>query len=198
MASSGIRRYTTHEEIANSVTHAAGIVLSIIGSVFLAHAAARLGGLALATCLVFGCSLVALYTASTLYHAVSSTAAKRILRVLDHAAIGGAWGWALFATVWGLAGVGVATTVVAMHRFKVLSMVLYLVMGWLVLVAAHRLISSLAAPELALLLVGGLCYTGGLVFYGWRSLPYGHSIWHFFVLAGSALHFFAVLLVVSV
>lgn len=214
MASSSSPGYSPREEIANTATHGVGVLLSVVGTVFLTIAAAEGGTLAFTACLIFGATLVALYTASTLYHAVPGAHAKSILRIIDHAAIylliagtytplclvgiGGVWGWALVGTVWSLAGVGVATTVVAMHRLKVLSMVLYLVMGWLVLVAAHRMVSCLAPAELTLLLVGGVCYTGGLAFYGWRSLPFSHSVWHFFVLAGSVLHFFAVWLVISV
>jgi hemolysin III len=140
---------------------------------------------------------------------VAAPRAKRVLRTLDHAAIylliagtytpltlvslSGGLGWTLLGIVWGLAVLGVVITAVAMHRCKVLSMILYVGMGWLVLGAARAMVAALSPVSLALILSGGVAYTSGLVFYGWRRLPYHHAIWHLHVLAGSVLHFFAVL-----
>ncbi len=204
------------EEVANGVTHALGAVLSLVGLVVLALSAIR-GGHArsIVACLVFGAALVFLFSVSTLYHSVDSgrLRAKAMLRVLDHSAIflliagtytpftvvslGGAWGWSLFAVVWGLAVVGIALRLVLRHRPTTLFMALYLAMGWSVLVAEKPLVAALVPGGIALLAAGGAAYTVGVVFYLWHRLPYGHAIWHGFVLAGSACHFAAVLLYVA-
>jgi hemolysin III len=209
---SAVGRYSPREEVANSVTHAVGIVLSVVGTLAL-QAAVSGGVVARLAALVFGLSLIILYTTSTLYHAVSKASIKGVLRVLDHAAIyvliagtytpvalvgiRGRWGLALVVTVWLLTVVGVVTAAISLRRFRVLSMVLYLTMGWLVVAAGPEVVSSLDPAEIALLAGGGICYTGGLGFYGWRRLPFGHAVWHGFVLAGSLLHFIAVMGVVG-
>jgi hemolysin III len=158
---------------------------------------------------VFGASLIFLYTASTLYHSIPQPRAKAFLRFLDHSAIylliagsytpftlvnlRGPWGWFLFGLVWGLAGLGIVLRVSLRGKFVPASVALYVAMGWAALLAIGPLISSIAPGGLILLLLGGIAYTAGILFYSWRRLPYNHSIWHVFVLAGSALHFFAVL-----
>ena len=205
--------YSLGEEIAHSVTHGVGAVLSIAGLVIMVTLAALRGNAwHVVSCSIFGASLVFLYTSSTLYHSITHPGAKKVLRVFDHSAIflliagtytpftlvslRGGWGWTLFVIVWGLALVGVVYKITAKRRYRLLSVVLYVGMGWLVLVAIKPMVSSVATPGLLLLLAGGLFYTLGLIFYVWKRLPYSHAVWHLFVLAGSISHFFAVLLYV--
>jgi hemolysin III len=206
-------RFSRGEEIGHSVTHGVGIVLSITAlTVLVAFACLRGTALHVTASAVFGVSLVLLYTASTLYHAIPLPRVKRVLRVLDHSAIflliagtytpltlvtlRGPWGWTLFGLVWALAVVGIVAKATALPRVRVLSMVLYLCMGWSIAVAVRPLAAAMAPNGRLLLLLGGVAYTAGLGFYGWRRLPYHHMIWHLFVMAGSVLHFFAVLLYV--
>jgi hemolysin III len=211
-AASGPRppQYTLGEEIAHSLTHGLGLVLSLAGLVALVVAACLRGDAwHVVGCSVFGATLVLLYAASTLYHALRASRAKRVLQRLDHAAIflliagtytpftlvslRGGWGFALLAIVWSLAIVGVALVSAIPARMSRVAVGLYLGMGWLVVVAAEPLTRSVPAGGLALLLAGGLAYSLGVVFYAWRGLPYGHAIWHVFVLAGSGCHFSCVL-----
>lgn len=205
-------QYSSLEEILHSASHGVGLLLSIAGLVLLVDLALVRGGARLVTaCGVFGVTLILLYLASTLYHGISNTRAKRVLRMLDHSAIylliagtytpftlvslGGTRGWILFGVVWGLAILGIVLKVVAMGRFKWLSIVLYLGMGWLALVALEPMIAAVGPAGMWLVFLGGMAYTSGLIFYALRR-PYCHAIWHGFVLAGSILHFFAVLLYV--
>jgi hemolysin III len=202
--------YTVAEEIAHAITHGVGLLLSVAGLVVLIILASAHGDAwHVVSCSIFGATLVLLYAASTLYHAIPSPRAKEVLRVLDHAAIflliagtytpfvlvnlRGGWGWSLFGVVWGLAALGVVLEAVAKQRVKVLSLVLYLGLGWLVAIAIKPLLENVATGGIVLLVLGGLAYSGGVVFYIWRRLPYHHAVWHLFVLAGSVLHFFAVL-----
>ena len=206
--------YSRGEEIANSVTHGVGWLLSIGGLATLVTFAAITGGaLRVVSCAVFGTTLVLLYAASTLYHALPFERAKRVFRVLDHSAIflliagtytplslvtlGGGWGWSLFGTVWFLATVGVLLNALSPGRWRWLSITLYLGMGWLVVVAIKPLVSALDTGQLVLVVTGGLAYTLGLFFYAQKRLPYAHSVWHLFVLAGSVLHYLAVLFAVG-
>jgi hemolysin III len=161
---------------------------------------------------VYGSSLILLYTASTLYHSVRGEAAKRRLRTCDHIAIylliagtytpftlvalPGAWGWALFATIWSLALLGSALELGLLGHRRGLAVLLYVAMGWVGMVAFKPLLEHLQAGGMALLVAGGVAYTLGVPFYLWRRLPYHHTVWHCFVLAGSVLHFLAVLLYV--
>jgi hemolysin III len=204
------------EEVANSVTHAVGAVLAVAGLVVLARSAIPYGtARSIAGCLVFGAALVFLYSVSTLYHWVGSgpSRAKAVLRVLDHSAIflliastytpftlvslRGPWGWSLFGVVWGLALAGIALRLVLPRSPTGPFVALYLAMGWCVVVAAKPLLAALVPGGIVLLAAGGVAYSAGIVFYAWRGLPYAHAIWHGFVLAGSALHFAAVLLYVA-
>lgn len=200
------------EEIAHSVTAGVGAALSVAGlTALVAFAALRGDAWHVTSCCVYGATLVLAYTASTLYHAIppSLARAKGVLQVLDHASIflliagtytplalvnlRGPWGWTLFGLVWGLAVAGIVLTAVAPLRMRTLRVVLYVGMGWLVVVAARPLIAAVPLGGLALLLAGGLAYTGGVAFYIWSRLRYHHAIWHGFVLAGSVLHYFAIL-----
>jgi hemolysin III len=202
--------YTRGEEIANSLTHGLGLVLSIAGlSVLVAFAALRGDAWTVVGCAVFGASLVLLYAASTLYHALRTPRVKQWLRVLDHGAIflliagtytpfllvslRGPWGWSLFGVIWALAVAGIVLKLFFTGRFRLLSTLIYLFMGWLALAAFKPLVAALPQGSLVMLVAGGVAYTAGTLFYMWKRLPYHHAVWHLFVLAGSVCHFFAVL-----
>jgi hemolysin III len=198
------------EELANSITHGIGLVLSIAGfAALLAVAIMRGGPLQIVACAVYGTTLVCLYSASTLYHALPSPRAKRALRVFDHCAIylliagtytpftlvnmRGGWGWSLFAIVWALAMAGIVFKFWFVDQFAILSTVLYLAMGWIALIAIKPLLSSVPMHGLYWLVAGGVLYTIGVGFFAARNLRFGHAIWHVFVIAGSTCHYFAVL-----
>jgi hemolysin III len=198
------------EELVNALTHGAGVVASLAGGGVLLTLAVLSGDLRrIVGAAVFVFALVLLYTASTLYHAVRHEQAKAQLKVLDHCAIfvliagtytpftlvslRGGWGWSLFAAIWLLAVAGIVFKLYYTGRFKRVSTLLYLAMGWLVVVAAGPLVESVSATTLAWLVLGGLSYTVGTVFYLNQRLPYAHGIWHLFVIGGSACHFAAVL-----
>ena len=197
-------------ELANSVTHGLGAVLSVLALVLLVVLAALHGTARhVVGSAIFGATLVLLYTMSTLYHALRNPRAKRVFKILDHSAIylliagtytpfclatlRGGWGWSLFGVVWGLAAAGVAFKTVFTGRFELLSTAVYLAMGWMVMVAAVPLWRALPAPGMAWLLAGGACYTAGVGFYAWRRLRFHHAVWHLFVLGGSLCHVVAVL-----
>lgn len=201
--------YSLGEEIANSITHGVGGLLAIGGlAVLTTFAALRGNAWHVVACSIFGATMVVLYTISTLYHGIQHRRAKAVLRVLDHSAIflliagtytpftlvnlRGPWGWSLFGTIWGLAALGIVFQIGLLRR-PIVSVALYVAMGWTVLIALRPLLGAVAPGGLALLVGGGLAYTVGIVFYAWRRLPYGHAVWHLLVLAGSVLHFFAVL-----
>ena len=205
-----VPRYSFSEEIANSVIHGIGIVLAIGGlGVLTAFASVYGNAWHIVSCSVFGATLVILYTSSTLYHSIQLPRAKTVLRILDHSAIllliagtytpftlvnlRGPWGWSLFSIVWGLAVLGIIFRVTILRRRMTVFFLLYLIMGWLVVVAFKSMLASIATGGLVLLVLGGVVYTIGIGFYAWRRLPYNHAIWHVFVLIGSVLHFFAVL-----
>ncbi len=203
-------RYTRGEEIANSVIHGIGILLAIGGlGVLTAFASIYGDAWHIVSCSVFGFTLIFQYATSTLYHSIQLPSVKPILRILDHVAIfiliagtytpftlvnmRGPWGWSIFGIIWGLALVGIILEITPWRRYRSISISLYLLMGWAALTAIKPMISTVPAGGLTLLFTGGLAYTSGVIFYLWRSLPYNHAIWHLFVLAGSSLHFFAVL-----
>jgi len=201
------------EEIASAVTHGLGTAAAIAGLAVLATAAAMHGDAwHVVSVSIFGASLVLLYAASTLYHGLPLGRAKAVFRVLDHSAIylliagtytpfalvslRGPWGWSLLGVIWGCAVVGIVLRTTFGARWRVARVILYVAMGWAGLVAVRPMIAAVPAGCLVLVALGGLAYTFGLVFYGWRRMPYHHAVWHLFVLTGSALHFFAVLLYV--
>lgn len=202
-------RYTRGEELANAITHGIGIALSIAGLALLVTMASLYGDAwHVVSGAIFGATLVLLYTASTLYHSFRQPDAKRLLRKFDHAGIflliagtytpfllvslRGAWGWSLFGVVWGLGLVGVALKFWLAGRFNLLSTLVYLGMGWIVLIALRPMLEAVPPGGLWLLLAGGLCYTGGTIFYLWKRLPYHHAVWHLFVLAGSICHWVSI------
>jgi len=202
--------YPLGEEIAHAVTHGLGAVLAIAGlTVLVAYATLYGDSRHIVGSAIFGSTLVLMYTASTLYHSIPLPRARKVLRIIDHTMIffliagsytpftlvtlNGRWGWILFGITWGLALAGVVFKVFTAGRFRKLSLAIYLGMGWCAIVAIRPLIETLATGGLVLLVIGGLCYTGGVVFYVRERLRYHHAIWHVFVLAGSAFHYFAVL-----
>ena len=199
------------EEIANSVTHGVALLASLAAlPVLVLAASGRRDAWQLVGGVVFGATLVLLYSASTLYHAIPASAAKRVLRVLDHGAIylliagtytpftlgvlRGPVGWTFLVTIWALAVFGILAKCVYRFRFPRLSTALYLGMGWLIVLALRPLMTHVSPAGLAWLLAGGICYTTGVAFYATDGrVRYGHAVWHGFVAAGSACHFCAVL-----
>lgn len=205
-----IPHYSPGEEIANSVTHGIGTVLSVVGMAILIHRAISHGTvLHVVSFAIYGTALILVHFASTLYHALPRSRVKSLFRILDHCSIylliagtytpflilclWGRWGITLFVTVWVLAIVGILYKTMFLGRFKKSSVAMYLIMGWLIVVAAREV--WLKVPHAALLYValGGLLYTVGIVFFAWKR-PYHHAIWHLFVLGGSACHYLGILL----
>ncbi len=206
--------YSTGEEIANAVTHGVAALMSIAGlAILVGFAVAYSGSPTVITAVsVFGASMIFLYVASTLYHAIPNPKAKQILQRLDHSMIfvliagsytpfclvtlKGVTGIGLCIAVWSIAIVGIALQGILIKQSKWLNSLLYLAMGWLVLLVIEPLIESLPNTGLWLLTAGGLSYSLGVIFYIWKTLPYSHAIWHLFVFAGTVLQFLAVLLYV--
>jgi hemolysin III len=200
---------TPAEETASTVTHAIGGLLAAIALVALVIAAARTDDARrIIAVSIYGASLVLLYSASTCYHLVRQPRLKRMLKILDHAAIylliagtytpillislRGTWGWSLFAVIWTMAVAGIVLKLFFVDRFKSISTMVYVLMGWLVVIGIKPLFASVPVWGIVWLLAGGLAYTGGVVFYLWDRLPFNHAIWHLFVIAGSVFHFLAV------
>ena len=205
--------YSLGEEIAHSVTHGLGVIASIAGlAVLVAAAALRGTARDVVGCAVFGTTLVLLYTASTLYHSIPLPRARPVLRILDHSGIflliAGTYtpvalaklppaiGARLLAALWVAAITGIVLTATLRHRFRAVAHVLYLLMGWSAVFVAGPLRAAIAPAGWSLIVAGGLAYTFGVGFYAWRRLRYHHLLWHLCVLAGSVLHYFAVLLYV--
>lgn len=205
------RTYTRGEEIANWVTHGIGLALSVAGLTLLIVVASRRGDAwHVVSFTVFGLTLLTLYAVSTLYHSRRSARAKLLFQKLDHAAIflliagtytpflltnlRGPWGWTLFGVVWGLCGAGAVFQVAFGQRYRLASMLAYLFLGWLIVVAMKPLVASVPEGGLWLLIAGGLSYSFGVIFYRWHRLRYHHAVWHAFVLGGSVCHYLAVLL----
>ena len=199
------------EEIASSVTHGLGLAASIVVLPFLIIAASRDGDAwRVMSATIFGVSLILLYAASTFYHALPPSRAKRVFRVIDHSAIylliagtytpfllgplRGPWGWSLLSVIWALAVAGIIMKATLGFRWARASTVVYLLMGWIGVIAVKPLIERVTPAGLLWLLAGGLAYTGGVIFFVFdRRLRYAHAIWHLFVAAGSVCHVVAVL-----
>jgi len=201
----------THgEEIFNSITHGIGIAFSIAALVLMIVFSTIYGTTChIVSCSIYGFSLFFLYLMSTLYHSFRDIKVKRVFRILDHVAIylliagsytpymlislKGTWGWTIFSIVWALAIIGIASKPFLVGKYEVLSTIMYVLMGWVAMVAFVPLINSLSWSGFAWLLGGGLAYTLGSVFFLWDRLPFNHGIWHLFVLAGSVLHFLGIM-----
>lgn len=202
--------YSTGEEIANSVTHGVAALLSIAGLVvMLSMMPVTAGAATITAAAVFGASMIFLYTASTLYHAIPNIRVKRILQVLDHSAIyvmiagsytpfclvtlKGTTGTMLCIAVWSIALAGIILQPVLMKRAEWLNCLLYLLLGWCVVLVFEPLMATLPSAGIWLLAAGGVVYSLGVIFYLWERIPYNHAIWHLFVLGGTVLQFFSVL-----
>jgi hemolysin III len=198
------------EEIANAITHGVGALVSAAaGAVLITLASMNGTRLQQVSAIVFCGSLVLLYTASTLYHAIPHEAIKRRLKVCDHCAIycliagtytpfaliglRGVVGWWLFGVAWGLALLGMIFKLFFTGRFKLFSTLVYIGMGWMAVLAVRPMLANIPLSALGWLLAGGIAYTSGTLFYHNRSLRYSHAVWHLFVLAGSTCHFMAVI-----
>jgi len=199
------------EEIANAITHGIGLLLSIGGGIILITLAARHASTReIISAAVFATTLVVMYVASTLYHAIRHPRAKRNLKVFDHCAIflliagtytpftivalKGTLGWSLFGIVWGLAALGIVFKLFFTGKMRLLSTITYVLMGWIAIVAVVPISRALQPAALYWLIAGGIAYTAGTLFYHNQRIPYSHAIWHVFVLAGSVSHFIAILL----
>jgi len=194
------------EEIANSITTGIGTALSIAALIVLVVLAVRRGDpWRVVSFSIYGTTLVFLYLASTLYHSISSRRAKNIFHILDRASIylliagtytpvtlismRGPWGWALFGLIWIMAIGGVVCTASVWRQNKIIPVLVYVGMGWLILFAFEPMLQMTPRGLVIWFLIGGACYTLGLVFYVWKRVPYQHMIWHLFVLGGTAAHF---------
>jgi len=203
--------YTRREEVANAITHGIGSALSVAALALLIVFAAWKGtAWHVVSFTIYGVTMLLLYTASTLVHSFPEGKAKDLFETFDHACIylfiagtytpilltvlRGPLGWSLFGIVWGLAAFGVLFKAFFTKQFLVLSTLFYVAMGWLIVFAWKPLMMQLDPGGAWLLVGGGLLYTVGAVFYVWRGFPYHHAVWHLFVIAGSACHFFAILL----
>ena len=203
------------EELANTLTHGFGLLLSLAGfAVLLSLAILRGDRWCIASCAIYASTLVLLYTASTLYHSTRSRRLKRILLICDHSAIylliagtytpfllvnlrgGWGWSWILFAVIWGMAMAGILFKLWFVEHFPILSTAFYVLMGWIALVAIKPMQQFIPSRGLGWLLAGGVLYCIGVVFYACKKVPFNHAIWHGFVVAGSICHYFAVLFAV--
>ncbi|HXD34388.1 MAG TPA: hemolysin III family protein [Pyrinomonadaceae bacterium] len=198
------------EEKANTISHGLGLIASLVAAPVLVITAMKAGGpSAVIGPAVFAASVISLYLASTLYHALPETRGKGFFRLMDHAAIfiliagsytpftlgvmRGPWGWSLFGVVWGLAVMGLILKALPRTRYSRATIVLYVLMGWLAVVATRPILTLIPMPGVLWIVAGGLAYTAGLVFFGMQKLRFNHFIWHLFVMAGTVCHFFAVL-----
>ncbi|QCE42614.1 PAQR family membrane homeostasis protein TrhA [Psychroserpens sp. NJDZ02] len=204
-----MRKQTPFEEKLNALTHGIGAVLGIVALVLLIILETKKTEFSLFSVIIYGLSIIILFTASTVYHIISDEKKKHYFRIVDHVSIylliAGTYspvllitlehslGWPLFCTVWGIAAFGVILKLFFTGRFNVFSTLLYLVMGWLVVFDFATLSSIMEPNGIVLLMAGGLSYTVGIVFYAIEKIPYNHVIWHLFVLAGAICHFFMVL-----
>lgn len=204
-----MRQQTVFEEKLNAITHAIGAVFGIVALILLIVFETKKTAISLFSVIVYGISIIILFTASTMYHSFTDEKKKHYFRIVDHISIylliAGTYtpvllitleqskGWLLFYIVWAIAGFGVILKLFFTGKFETFSTLLYLVMGWLIVFDFSTLSSLMASNGLVLLIAGGLAYTVGIVFYAIEKIPYNHVIWHLFVLAGAILHFFMIL-----
>ena len=197
------------EEVGNTLTHGFGLLLSLFGLGLLIYLASIYGDfLYIVSAVIYGLSLIALYSASTFYHGSTSPELKQKLQLIDHCciylliagtytpftliALRGTFGNSLFLVVWGFALIGIGIKIFLHNRIPAASVISYLVMGWIGIIAVQPLYQALGLIPIALIVAGGLVYTLGTIFYGWKSLKYHHAVWHLFVLGGSICHFLAI------
>lgn len=204
--------YTLGEEICNAITHGLGAIFGAAGAaVMIVYTSLFCDAWSIVSASIYGGSLIILYTMSTLYHALTNKTAKKVFRVFDHSTIylliAGTytpytlvtirqekfWGWLVFGIVWACAIVGIVFNGISVEKYKKLSMVLYIASGWAAVLAMGPIIRNLAPKGVFLMVLGGIFYTGGIVFYKMKQIKYFHGIWHLFVLAGSVTQFFSIL-----
>jgi len=209
-------KYTLGEELTNSISHGIGAGLSIAALVLCVVRAAinieTVKAMGVVAAAIYGSTLIILYCMSTLYHAITNKTARTVFRIFDHTSIylliagtytpitlitlRGAIGWVLFGIVWGVAVLGITLNAISIEKFRKFSIISYILMGWAVVFGGKPVIEQLPKGGLIFLLIGGAAYTIGIIFYALKKVKYMHSIWHFFVLAGSITHFFAIYLYV--
>lgn len=206
------KRYTLGEEIFNSVSHGAGGMLAIAGTVVLIVIAALYSNAwGVVSSAIYGASMIILYTMSTLYHAITNKKAKSFFRIMDHNTIfiliagtytpytlvplRGPVGWTLFGIIWGAAIIGIVFNSISLEKAKKLSLVCYVAMGWAIIFAIKPMIASVTKTSLVFLLIGGIFYTAGIVFYAVKKIRYFHSVWHLFTVGGTVFHYFSILLI---
>ena len=205
-----IHTWAKKEEIANIISHGIGFFLAIAALILLIVTSSTYGSALSTVCsTIFGASLVIAYAASSFYHTAKLVAPKNFIKAMDHIAIyiliagtytpfmlvslGGAWGWSLFGVVWGLTIFGTVFKLLFVNRHEMISTILYLMMGWLALIAIVPIVHTLPTPCIIWILAGGIFYTLGVIFFLMETVPFAHTVWHLFVIAGSVCHFFAVL-----
>ena len=213
MTSTSLPNYNRKEEIMNALTHGLGILMGIAAVVLLAvFSALYSDAWTIVSTAIYGTSMIVLYTASTMYHSFSKTKAAQKLNMFDHISIyyliagtytpftlvnmreyGAAWGWTIFGIIWACAIAGTILKLIYGNKLRKVSTVIYLIMGWIIVIAIVPFVKSLETGGLVLMVIGGLSYSLGVIFYKWKSLPFNHAIWHLFVLAGTVFHFFAIL-----
>ncbi|BFN37925.1 PAQR family membrane homeostasis protein TrhA [Fidelibacter multiformis] len=206
--------YSIPEEIANAITHGIGVLLSIAALVILIVKAVREGtAWHVTSYTIFGVSMVLLYLMSTLYHSLPWAGARNVFARLDHATIfvliagtytpytltvlRGPWGWVIFGLVWGIAILGVVLKAIYLDKYHTASTWIYLAMGWIILIAGPNLFRLLPHKSLVYLIIGGILYSVGFIFYRMKRVAWTHPIWHLFVMAGTLFHFFSVLYLTS-
>ncbi|MHA6251731.1 PAQR family membrane homeostasis protein TrhA [Oceanobacillus sp. CAU 1775] len=203
--------FSKGEEIANAITHGIGAIFSIVGLVFLIITASIEGtAMHVISFTIFGTTMLLLYTSSTLVHALPQGKAKDLFEIFDHSSIylfiagtytpftfhiiQGTLGWTMFGIIWGLAIFGIIFKAFFTKKFLITSTILYVLMGWMVVLGWNQIVENLHPTGLLLLIIGGLAYTFGAVFYVWRGFRYHHLVWHIFVLIGTVCHYFCILL----
>lgn len=203
-------KVSTAEEIINSITHGLGALLGIAGTAVAIVWAALFGNAySVVAASIYGATLIVLYTMSTLYHALTHKGAKKVFRVFDHCSIflliagtytpytlvtlNGGLGWTLFGIIWGFTVLGIVLNAISIEKFKKFSAICYIAMGWLIIIAIKPMWALMGNSAMLLLLLGGIAYTVGFVFYALKNIRFMHGIWHLFVLTGSILHYFSIL-----
>ena len=204
-----VRKQQLGEEIANSISHGVAALLAVTGTVLILLRAAVYGtAISVVSASIYGVSMILLYTFSCLYHALTPPKGKWVFQILDHCSIfllilgtyipialvgiGGTFGWVVFGVIAACAVLGIILNAVDLHRWKKVSLVLYVVMGWLALFTIRPILRAVPPSGVILLLLGGVFYTLGVIFYKKKELKYMHFVWHLFVMAGSVFHFFMI------
>ncbi|MGN0601678.1 MAG: hemolysin III family protein, partial [Oscillospiraceae bacterium] len=204
------KRYTLGEEIFNSVSHGAGGLLAIAGTVVLIVIAAIYSNAwGVVSSAIYGASMIILYTMSTLYHAITNKKAKAFFRIMDHntiflliagtytpftlVSLRGPLGWVLFGIIWGATAIGIVFNSINLEKAKKFSLICYIAMGWAIIFAIKPMIASVPKTSLIFLLIGGIFYTAGIIFYAIKKIRYFHSVWHLFTIGGTVFHYFSIL-----